>query len=210
MLALELVDKMVDHSVVEVLSSQVSVTSGRLHLEDALLDGQDGHIKSTTAQIENEHVALGGALLFVQTIGNGGGGGLVNDTQDIKTGNNTGVLGGLTLRVVKVGGNSDYSIVNGVTQIGLGGLLHLGQNHGGHLLGCEGLGLILVLDLELRTAGGIHNLEGPMLHVALHGGVLKFTADETLGVENCVGWVDSDLVLGWVSDETLSVCEGDI
>ena len=166
-LALELVDKMVDHSVVEVLSSQVSVTSGGLHLEDTLLDGQDGHIKSTTAQIENEHIALGGALLFVQTISNGSGGGLVDDTQDIKTGNNASILCGLALRVVKVGGNSDYSIVNGVTQISLSGLLHFGQNHGGYLLGCEGLCFILVLDLELGTTGSINNFERPMLHVAL-------------------------------------------
>ncbi len=40
-LALELVDKVVDHPVIKVLASKMSVTSGGLDLEDALLNGQD-------------------------------------------------------------------------------------------------------------------------------------------------------------------------
>merc|ERR1719474_1781427 len=57
-LPLELVDEVVDHPVVEVLSTQVSVTSSGLDLEDALLDGQDGDIKGAAAEIEDQDVAL--------------------------------------------------------------------------------------------------------------------------------------------------------
>merc|ERR1719357_300046 len=57
-LPLELVDEVVDHPVVEVLSTQVSVTGSGLDLEDALLDGQDGDIKGAAAKIEDQDVAL--------------------------------------------------------------------------------------------------------------------------------------------------------
>lgn len=57
-LALELLHEMVDHAVVEVLAAQVGVSGGRLDLEDAILDGQNGHVKGSTAQVENENVAL--------------------------------------------------------------------------------------------------------------------------------------------------------
>merc|ERR1719312_1200809 len=46
-----------------------------------------------------------------------------------------------------------------------------------------------------------------MLHVALHGGLVELATDQSLGVENCVRGVDSDLVLGRVSDQTLCVGE---
>ena len=49
-----------------------------------------------------------------------------------------------------------------------------------------------------------------MLHIALDGGVCEVSADQPLGVEDCVTGVDGDLVLGWVSDQSLSVGECNI
>jgi hypothetical protein len=46
-LALELGNKVADHAVVEVLTAQVSITSSRLDLENAILNGQDGDIEGT-------------------------------------------------------------------------------------------------------------------------------------------------------------------
>lgn len=77
-----------------------------LDLKDTLLNSQKRDIESTTTKIENENVALALDLL-VKTVGNGSGGGLVDDTKDVQAGNETRVLGGLTLRVVEVGGDSD-------------------------------------------------------------------------------------------------------
>ena len=96
MLALELLDEVVDETVIEILATKVSVTSGCLDFEDALLDGQKGDIEGSSAEIEDENVPLAGGLL-VETVGNGSSGGLVDDTEDVETGNGSCVLGSLTL-----------------------------------------------------------------------------------------------------------------
>ena len=128
MLTLELVGEVVDETVVEVLTTQVSVTGSGLDLEDTLLDGQEGDIEGTTTQVEDKDVALTLGLL-VKTVGDGSGSRLVDDTEDVEASNETGILGSLTLRVVEVCGNSDDSVVNGATEVGLGSFPHLGQDH---------------------------------------------------------------------------------
>jgi len=209
-LPLELLDEVVHHAVVEVLASQMGVSSGGLDLEDALLNGEDGHIEGSTTEIEDEDIAFGSALLLVKAIGDGSGGGFVNDPKYIEAGDHASILGGLSLGVVEVGGDRDDSILDIMSQVGLSCLLHLHQNHGGDLLRGEGFLLILVLNLELRLATLVHDLEGPMLHVALHGAVGEVATDKPLGIEDGVGGVDGHLVLCGVPDEPLSVCEGDI
>lgn len=206
-LALEFVDEVVDQTVVEILTTQVSVTSGGLDLEDTLLNGQERNIKSTTAEIEDQDVALALDLL-VKTVGNGSSGGLVDDTQDVETGNETGVLGSLTLAVVEVGGDSDNSVVDGGAQVGLGGLTHLGQDHGGDLLGSEVLGLALELDLDNGLGALVNDLEGEVLHVSLNLGVGELATNQSLGVEDGILGVHGDLVLGGITNQTLGVGEG--
>ena len=129
MLALEFVCEVVHKTVVEVLTTQVGVSGSGLDLEDTLLNGQEGNIEGTTTQVEDEDVALTLGLL-VKTVGDGSGGGLVDDTEDVEAGNETSILGSLTLRVVEVCGDSDDSVVDGATEVGLGGFPHLDQNHG--------------------------------------------------------------------------------
>ena len=74
----------------------MGVTSGRFDLENTIFDRKDGDIKGSAAKIENEDVTLRSDL-FVQTVGDGGRGGFVDDSKNVKTGNGTGVLGSLTL-----------------------------------------------------------------------------------------------------------------
>lgn len=91
---------MLHDTVVEVLATQVRVTSGGQHLKDAIIDGEEGDIESATSQVIDNDLTL--ASLLVQAVRNGGGGGLVDDTKDVEAGNGSGILGGLTLGVVKV------------------------------------------------------------------------------------------------------------
>lgn len=206
-LSLEFIAEVVDETVIEVLATQVGVTGSGLDLEDTLLDGEERNIEGTTTKIEDENVLLT-LLLLVKTVGDGSSSRLVDDTENVETGDQTGVLGGLALRVVEVGGDGDDSVVNGATEVGLSGLAHLGEDHGGDLLGGEVLGLALELDLGDGLAGLLDDLEGEVLHVGLDLSVLELAADEALGVEDGVVRVHGDLVLGGVTDQTLGVGEG--
>merc|ERR1719198_106739 len=187
-LALELGAEVVHEAVVEVLAAQVGVAGGGLDLEDALLDGEQGHVERAAAEVEDDHVALAGrVVLLVEAVGDGGGGRLVDDAHHVEPGDGPGVLGGLALGVVEVRRDGDDGVLDLAAQELLGGLLHLDQDHRGDLLRGELLRLGLVVDLDhrlLRRAG--------------------------LGVEDGVLGVHRDLVLGGVADEALAVGEGDV
>jgi hypothetical protein len=47
-----------------------------------------------------------------------------------------------------------------------------------------------------------------VLHVGLNLLVAELAANEALGVEDCVDRVHGNLVLGGITNETLSICEG--
>jgi hypothetical protein len=182
-LALELLHEVVDETVIKVLTTQMGVTGGGLDFEDTLLDGKERDIEGSSAEIENEDIALARDLL-VKTVGDCSGGGLVDDTEDIHASNGTGVLGRLTLRVVEVGGDGDDGIVNGGTEVGFGGLLHLGEYHGGDFLRGELLLLTTVLDLDIGLAALAEDLEREVLDIRLDLNIVKLAADETLSIED--------------------------
>ena len=71
MLAFELIYEVVDETIVEVLTTQVSITGSGLDLEDAVLDGEEGDIEGTTTEIVDEDVPLLGRLTGTKTVGNG-------------------------------------------------------------------------------------------------------------------------------------------
>jgi hypothetical protein len=95
----------VEQGVVEVLAAKVGVAGRRLDGEDTTGDVQKRDIEGSAAEVEDEHVLLA-LRLAVETVGNGGGGRLVDDAENVKAGDSTSVLGGETLRVVEVGGHA--------------------------------------------------------------------------------------------------------
>ena len=92
----------------------------------------------------------------------------------------------------------------------LGSFLHLGQDHRRDFLRGEGLLLTLELNLDLGLGTDIDNVEGPMFHVPLNGGIGEIAANQTLGIENGVVGVHSHLVLGGIADQPLGVGKGHI
>ena len=129
--ALELADQILHDALVEVVAAQTVVAGGGQHLDDAVVDLQNGHIEGTAAQIV-DHDLLG--LLLIHAVGQRGGGGLVDDALHVQTGDLTGILGGLPLGVGEVGGNGDDRLSDGAAQIRLGVRLQLLQDHGADLL----------------------------------------------------------------------------
>uniref|UniRef100_K3X9Q6 Uncharacterized protein n=1 Tax=Globisporangium ultimum (strain ATCC 200006 / CBS 805.95 / DAOM BR144) TaxID=431595 RepID=K3X9Q6_GLOUD len=205
-LALELLHEVVHETVVEIFTTQVSVTSGSLDFEDTFLNAQQRHIEGTTTKIEDEHVAL--TALLVQTVRNSGGRRLVNDTEHVQTGNGTGILRSLTLRVVEVSWHGNDSVAHFLADEGLRHFTHLDKHHRRNFFWLERLRFTLELhgDLWLVAWASRHS-ERPVLAVGLHDWVRELATDQTLSVEHRVVRVHRDLVLRGITDQTLSVRE---
>ena len=104
-LSLELGLEVLEEGVVEVLTTEMGVSSGGLDGEDLTLDGKKGDIESSTSEIEDEDSSLVGGL-FIETVSNGGSSGLVDDSENLESGDGTGILGSETLGVVEVSGDA--------------------------------------------------------------------------------------------------------
>lgn len=210
-LSLELSQAILNNLVVKVLTTQMGVTISGSNLEEAILNGKQRDIESTTTQIEDQDISLALALL-VQTISNGSSSGLIEDSHDIQASDSASILGGISLGIIKVGRDSDDSVLNLLTKVSLGIELQLAKHHRGDLLGEESLLLALELNLKgwLVIRAGGKNLERPQLHVVLDGLVIDLSADKSLGVENCVQWVSLGLVFSRFTDQSLRVGKTDI
>jgi len=131
----------------------VVVAAGRLHLDDALADLQQGHVERAATEVEDED---GLVLALVEAVGQCGGGRLVDDALHVEARDLAGLLGGLPLRVGEVGRHGDDRVGDRLTEVGLGVALELLQDEGADLLGGEGL----VVDLD-GPVGAHVTLDGP-------------------------------------------------
>ena len=91
----------------------MSITGGGLDLENTLRNSEERDIKSSSAEIENEDVSLPNN--FVETVGDGSGGG-----KNVHTRDGTSILCHLTLRVIEAGRDSDGCVVAGCPEVRLG------------------------------------------------------------------------------------------
>lgn len=212
-LLLKLGDEVVHDARVEVLAAQVSVASRGLDLKDAGagVDSQEGDIERPTTEVKDEDVALLLGRRLVEPIGDGSGSGLVDDAEDVKPSNRAGVLRSLALRIREVRRDGDDGLGDLVAEVVAGDILHLGEDHGGDLLGSERLRLTLVDNLDLGLlVGAADDLEREVLEVCLHFRVVEPATDQALGVEDGILRIEGALVLGGVADETLCIREGDV
>ena len=213
--SLEFLYKMRHEALVKILSSKVSVACGGPHFEKSVIEGQYGHVKRSSTQVKDEHVALGSrrssSVFRVEAIRDRRGGWLVDDAQHFQSRDHAGVLGGLALGIVKVRWHRDDCAPDllVLAHVRLRNLLHLYQHHGRYLFGLEDLVLALVLDRNLRhiVGSGAHR-ERPQLDIRLDRRIRKLTTNQTLRVKDRVLWIGRHLVLGRISDETLRVRKG--
>lgn len=91
---LELINKVVLKKMVEIFSSQLSVSVGGLDLEDSIGDLEDGDVEGTSSEIVHSDEL---SVCLVLSEGEGSGSGLVNDSLHIEVGNLTSILSGLSL-----------------------------------------------------------------------------------------------------------------
>ena len=172
---LELGGHPVHDTLVEVIAAQAVVAGGGQHLDDAVIDVQDGYVEGAAAQVV-DHDLLG--LLLVHAVGQGRGGGLVDDPLHIQAGDLARILGGLALGVGEVGGDGDDRLGDGLTQIGLGVRLQLLKDHGADLL----RGVLLAVDAHLVVRAHL-TLDGDDGAVGVGDGLtLGHLAHHTLAV----------------------------
>src|SRR5690606_29669175 len=100
----EFLHQVIDDRLVEIVPSQLIVSAGGLHFKQAVPDLQNGHVKGSAAQVEHQDGLI---FLLIQSVGEGGSGVLVDDSQHFQAGDPAGVLGRLPLAVVEVSGNRD-------------------------------------------------------------------------------------------------------
>jgi len=199
---LDLFHAVLDQFIVEVFAAEMGVTSGGFDFENTVLNCEKGNVKGSASQVENEHMLF--ALTFlIQTVSDGGCSRLVENTQDVEIGDDARILGGLTLGVVEVSRDCDDCVVDLLVEELFGSLSHLRQDHGADFFGVESLLFAFEIDDDSGLVLAVClNLEGPHFHVFLHDRVLKFTADESFGVEDCVFWVPGNLVFGRITDQS--------
>lgn len=77
----ELLHQVVDDALVPVVTTEVVVTVGGLDLDDAVADLEERHVEGAATEVEDEN----GLVVLVQAVGQGGGGRLVDDAQDVQT-----------------------------------------------------------------------------------------------------------------------------
>ena len=194
----ELVGKVVDDPGVKILTTEESVTVRRFHFEHAVADFQHGHVEGTTTKVIDRNDT---GILLVETIGQRGGCRLVDDTEHFKTGDLTGILGCLTLRVIEVGRNRDDRLGHRLAKIALGSLFHLLQDEGGNLRGGE----LVFVDLHPCVAVvTLDDIVGDQVHILLGQRIVETTADQTLDGKKGVFRIGDSLTLRRLADKTLT------
>ena len=68
----------------------------------------------------------------------------------------------------------------------------------------------MVLDLDVGLASLVDNFEGEVPIISINLSIAELATDETLSVEDGVVGVHGDLVLGSVTNQSLTLAEGDI
>jgi hypothetical protein len=158
-LLFELVGEVVHDPHVEVFTAEERVPVGGFHLEQAVVDFEDGDVEGAAAKVIDRDRAR---FLLVEAIGERGCRRLVDDAQHFEAGDLAGVLGGLALGVVEIGGHGDDGLRHVLAEIAFGGFLHLCQDEGGDLRGA----VFLALHLDPGVAiAAVDDLVGHVLLV---------------------------------------------
>ena len=208
----EVLRQEIDDALVEVLAAEEGVSVGRLDLEDAGSELQDRDVEGAATEVidgdllgaagAHRGTRRGGAAAgLVETVGEGGRGGLVDDAQDVEAGDAARVFRRLALAVVEVGRDSDDRLGHLLAEVVLGGLLHLREDHRGDL--CGAVALAAKLDPGVAVLRGDDVIRGDRDALA-HLVRVELAADEPLHREDGGFRIGDRLPLGDLTDEPLA------
>ena len=196
----ELLDQPVHDLLIEVFAAEVAVAGHAAHFEDAGVELEYRDVEGAAAEVVDGHDLV--FAVFVEAVGEGGGGRLVDDAAHFEPGDAAGVFGGLPLRVVEVGGDGDDGVGDLFAQGVLGEVFDLGEDQRRDLLRA----VLPIADLDADVAVGSAG-EGIREDLArpLHLGIVEFTADQPLDREDGVLRVGDGLPFGDLADQAVVV-----
>eukprot|EP00982_Pelagococcus_subviridis_P014118 31307-Pelagococcus_subviridis.AAC.3 len=145
---LEVLREPLHDPLVEVVAAEVRVARRGEHLEDAVANLQDGHVKGAAAEVEDQDRLV---RLLLEAVREARRGRLVDDAQNFDAGDGARVLRRLTLRVVEVGGDGDHSLGHRVAKVGRGVVAQLAEHLRGDLLRGEVLARGGALELDVAV-----------------------------------------------------------
>ena len=107
-----------DYTLIKIVPTEAIVARGRLDLNLRLIidlvDFQNGDVEGSAAQIEDEN----GLIVFlVDSVGQSGSCWFVDDSQNLKSSDSSGVLGGLALCICEVCWTGDDRLLDLLTKI---------------------------------------------------------------------------------------------
>jgi hypothetical protein len=197
--------------LVKVTTTEVTVVGSSLDVELTLAELDDGGGVVGVTDV-NKHDTAGlllrsGEVQLGDTPAESGGGGVVDETQDVDTGNVTGVNHGAALHIGEPSGNTDGNVGDRKTQLLGSDFLDLAKVRSGQLGCCELLLLAEVVDLN--TSLTIYVDQSGCVVFLLNGdiGVVERAADQALERADGVLQVRDLSTLGGLTEVTGARCE---
>ena len=183
--------------MVEIVAPEGGIAAGRQHFEYATREPKNRQVKGAAAEVIDGVDAFS---FVVQTVGNGRCRRLVQQAQHRKSGKFGGILGGLSLRIVKISRDGDHRANQHATERGFGAMTQGTQDVGGNL------------DRALDSGGGLNThharrileLIGQAFPVRDVG---ESTAHEALGRTDDVTWIERQAHQGVMADDRLAFCQ---
>lgn len=199
-LGLEFLGKMVNECLVEVSATEVAIPSGRFNSELSLLELDDGDGVVAMANIDKADTAglllWGGKVKLRNTPAEGGGCGIIHETEDLEAGNFRGVEECPALDIGEPGGDAHAEIRDGQLELSGGGLLNLAQKHGDELSSSEFFLVAKVRDLCTNLPIDIGQRGCDVLLFGLNIGVVEGATRQALEAGDGVLEVGNLLRLG--------------
>src|SRR6266478_1887145 len=126
--------------IIDVVTAEVGVAVRGKNVEGITISRgnqfENGNVERAAAEIIDGYFAT---LLFVEAVGESGGGRLVDEAENFETGDFAGVLGGLALGIVEIGRDGDYGAVDSFAEMGFGPVFQFAQDKGRNLRWSENL-----------------------------------------------------------------------
>ena len=177
------------------------VAVGGLHLHHAFADFQNRDVECAASEVIDGN---GFVLLLVEPVSQSGRRRLIDDAENFQPRDSACILRRLPLAVVEVSRDGNHGLRNLFTQILLGGVFHLLENHGGDFRRRVFLPLRDHAHVSVRPRD---HFVRDSLDLALH--LVEAAAHKTLDGINRVFRIGDGLPLGRLSYPALTgLCEG--